>query len=874
MRPLLVGVLTIVTCGASALAPPAAGAAGPGPSGGSTWRLVTRSATAAAAAPAYVGNGYVGTRVPASGAGYDETPVATETHVAGVYADVPDPITGGTQHQGSVNLPGWTQLDVAVGGRALDPAAGRGYRQVLDLRRGTVTTSATLADGGRRTHLRYQVLLDRAHPRTGSVSLEVRPRWSGRLEVRDVLGAGATLTPGALSRVDASSRRALTELSVRAAGTGTVVAQAARLHAPPRARFDLAVRGMSVRRTASVQVRAGQTYRFTKVVGFATSEDADRPAAAARRASALTPREVTRGNAAAWREEWRHDVVVPGRPELQRRLRAAQFYLLASARPDVDWSISPVGLSAGGYNDHVFWDAETWMYPALLAQHPDDASTVVDYRHRTRAGAARNARRTGYDGLRFAWESARTGDEVTPTWAETGRLEQHITADVALAQWQHYLATGDESWLRSRGWPVLRGAAQFWASRAEPDGETFHITGVEGPDEENWPVDDEVYTNATAATTLRLAARAADVLGLTVPAGWARIADGLVVQAPRPLGGFDEVRPEFDGYAGQQVKQADAVLLTYPWELDQPDAVDRDVLDYYALRYDPDGPAMTDSVNSIVAAQLGQGCADWTYTRRSMDPFVKAPFEQFTEARSGQGVFTFLTGEGGFLQEFLYGYSGLRWRSDGVVLDPTLPPALSRGLHLTGLQWQGRTFDVRLAPTGTTITLRRGAPMTVHTPTGPQQVATGTPLELPTRRPHRGSDNLALCRPTSAQVTTADPSAPPEAAVDGSPATAWGPASDPATPSTWAVRLAGEPRIGSAELTWLVRPLATYELQVHEDGAWRTVAEVRSSASDTDEVTFAPTTADGVRLLLPSTRRGAENPRLAELVVTEGGPGR
>jgi trehalose/maltose hydrolase-like predicted phosphorylase len=98
------------------------------------------------------------------------------------------------------------------------------------------------------------------------------------------------------------------------------------------------------------------------------------------------------------------------------------------------------------------------MYPALLAQHPAEASTVVDYRYRTRAGARRNAQRTGHGGQRHAWESALTGDEVTPTWAETGRLEQHITADVALAQWQYYLASGDQGWLHARGWPVLQGA--------------------------------------------------------------------------------------------------------------------------------------------------------------------------------------------------------------------------------------------------------------------------------------------------------------------------------------------------------------------------------------------------------------------------------
>ena len=499
---------------AGSTTPAAAGATtptvAPSPSAVSGWELVSTSPSASASAPAYVGNGYVGTRVPAGGAGYAATPFTTETHIAGVYSDVPDPITGGVQHQGSVNLPGWTQLDVLSRGQVLDASSGDGYRQVLDLKRGTVLTTSTVTRSGRTTGIRYRVLLDRSHKRTGFVNVQVTPRWSGRLEVRDVLGAGARLTPGALSRVRTSARPSLTQLEVRAKGTRTVVAEAARLHTPAGAAIRASSAGLSVSRTATLSVRAGRTYSFTKVVGFAASVDSGDPAAAARAASASAPGAIPPRSAAAWANLWRSDVVVPGRTQLQRRIRAGMFYLLASARPDVDWSISPVGLSAGGYNNHVFWDAETWMYPTLLAQHPDTASTVVDYRYRTRAGAARNADRTGVSGLRFAWESAQTGDEVTPDWAETGHLEQHITADVALAQWQYFLATGDRSWLGTRGWPVLQGAADFWASRAEraADG-SYHITRIEGPDEQNWPVDDEVYTNATAATTLRLAARAA-----------------------------------------------------------------------------------------------------------------------------------------------------------------------------------------------------------------------------------------------------------------------------------------------------------------------------------------------------------------------------
>lgn len=831
-----------VLAGLAFLAFPAAAEAAPG------WSLTTTDAADAAAAPAYLGNGYVGTRVPADGAGHVTKPVATETHIAGVYADAPDPITGGTQRQGSVELPAWTQLDVVVDGRRFRAKDARRYRQELDLRRGILTTTARW----RGAQVRYDVLLDRARRRVGFVRLRITPGRAGTVRVRDVIGGGGDALRPVTSTKDL--------LAVRAKGTRTTVAQAVRLRAPNAA--TVTTTPGRTTRTVTFTASAGRTYEVAKVVGFATSLDARDPQRTARRAArqAPGPAAIIEESAAAWRRLWRADIVIPGRAQLQRRVRAAMFYLLASAREDVDWSISPVGLSGSGYNNHVFWDAETWMYPALLAQHPAEASTVVDYRHATRAGAARNARRTGYAGLRFAWESALTGDEVTPAWAETGHLEQHITADVALAQWQHYLATGDRGWLRERGWPVIRGAADFWAARAEPGADgRLHITATEGPDEQNWPVDDSSYVNATAATTLRIATRAAQLANATPDPRWAQVADALTIHEPRPFGDQPAVRPEFAGYAGQQVKQADAVLLTYPWEFPQPREVDRSNLDFYTPLYDPDGPAMTDSVSSVIAAQLGDDCSAWTYTLRSLDPFVTAPYEQFTEARSGEGVFTFLTGEGGLLQEFLYGYTGLRWREDRLHLDPMLPPQLAAGLKILGLRWQGRVVDLELKPAGTTVTLRAGPLLPVGA-----QTLTDT-LTLPTRTVGPTPDNLARCRPASA--TSADASGPAAAAVDGSLATAWTSGEDPATPATVTVHLDGT--IARATLTWdESRPLAAYTLQGRTGGTWRTLATVRAASGDSDHVTFAPTTVEAVRVRIPATRQAGENPRLAELAVS------
>ena len=184
---------------------PAAAAAAAQAPASDGWTLATTSPAAAAGAPAYLGNGYVGTRVPADGAGYAAAPVATETHVAGVYADRPDVEHGGIQRQASVNLPGWTQLDVVVAGRRYAAASASGYRQTLDLRRGVVTTTATWSAGGRVTRLTYDVALDRARERVGLVRLRLTPSWSGNLQVRDVLGAGARLTPGGLRPVRATA---------------------------------------------------------------------------------------------------------------------------------------------------------------------------------------------------------------------------------------------------------------------------------------------------------------------------------------------------------------------------------------------------------------------------------------------------------------------------------------------------------------------------------------------------------------------------------------------------------------------------------------------------------------------------------------------
>lgn len=802
---------------------------------------------------AFVGNGYLGQRVPPNGTGYAapggetgwplKTPAYDGAFVSGLYAKGPKNVEG---RQAIAALPTWTTLDVATGGArsetfssATDPGRISHYRQTLHLSCGFVRTSLTwTAADGRATDLVYDVLADRTDAHTGAVRLRMTPHWSGAATVTDTLdGRGARRMRAddtAAGTAGSADGGRTMDVSFRTDGTGTAGAVASTLRTGPAVHAGSPRRapradGLTNRQRVTFPVRSGRSYELTKYVGVDTALTSRTPRADARTASR---RAAARGwdalfarHTAAWRSLWRSDIQVNGRPELQSWVRSAQYGLLSSTRAGSRNSLGPTGLTSDNYAGQVFWDAETWMYPSLLASHPQLARSIVDYRYKTRAGARANARKLGYDGLFYPWTSGSRGDlwKECHSWDPPHcKTQNHLMGDISLATWQYYLATKDTDWLRSRGWPVLKGIAAFWASRVTHNSDgSYSVKNVAGPDEYSNGVDDGVFTNAGAATALRHATRVAAVLGEQAPPAWKTIADKLRI----PYDAKTKVFQQYDGYRGTTIKQADTVLLMYPLEWPMTKEQAAATLDHYAARTDPDGPAMTDSVHAIDAAGIGEpGCATYTYLQRAIRPFVRGPFAQFSEARgdkagaedphAGQPAQDFLTGKGGFLQTFTHGLTGLRMREDRVRLDPMLPPQLSDGVTLRGLRWQGRTYDIALGAHHTTVTLTGGRPMRIESPEGERVVSRGVPAVLKTRRPDLApTGNAARCTP--ARATSEEPGLYAAAAVDGNATTAWVP--DAAT-GTLTVDLGRVTRVGQITPHWNDTRPASYLVQVSRDG--------------------------------------------------------
>ncbi|MFD6836825.1 discoidin domain-containing protein [Streptomyces diastaticus] len=851
--------------GPSAPAGPARCAPSPG------WAPAAGRREDAAAAHAYAGNGYLAVRVPAAGAGFRPpggggpgektgwplfTPRYDGAFVSGLYARGPENTAG---RQAVAALPNWTGLDLTAGGETYGPTSRvTGYRQTLLLRCGLVRTALTwTAADGRRTDLVYEVLADRNAPHGAAVRLRITPHWSGTATVTDRIDGRAArrmAQTGGGARPGAPGAMAV---AFRTDGTGVRGAVASVLRPPAgTVRPAEVARELSTSQSASFPVRAGRTYEAVKYVGVDTSLTSRDPRTAAVNAARAGARRGWRplfdAHADTWRTLWESGAGLdtgPGAPpgrgtapeptarqeEVRLWLRSARYGLLSSTRPGARDSLGPTGLTSDNYAGMIFWDAETWMFPALLATDPGLARTVLDYRVRTSPAARDNARRLGFEGLFFPWTSASSGD----LWGECQSwnpphcvTQNHLQGDIALAAWQYWLATGDRAWLRRDGAPLLRGLAEFWASRvtANADG-SYSVEGVAGPDEYSNGVDDGAYTNAVAATALRHAADAAEETGATAPPEWRRIADNLRI----PYDADRKLFLQYDGYDGSRIKQADAVLLAYPLDLPMPDGAAAATLDHYAARTDPDGPAMTDSVHSVVAAAADEpGCAAYTYLERSVRPFTRGPYALFAEARgdksgaddplSGTPAEDFLTGKGGFLQTFTHGLTGMRLRAaDRLHLDPVLPPQLARTadgtesgrVTLRGLRWRGRAFDLTIGPGTSEVRLTSGAPFTVETPEGRSTVSAEAPLTLRTRRPDLApTTDPARCAPVHAD--SEEPGRYAEAAVDGAGATVWSPAAD-ATTATLTAELVSPARITSVTPDWAQRP-ASYRVEVSADG--------------------------------------------------------
>ena len=508
-----------------------------------------------------VGNGYVATRGCAPEAAASETHYPG-TYAAGIYNTLTDQIAGRTiENESLVNLPNWLSLTFRIDGEAwfsVDDTELLFYRQTFDLRHATLTRSLRFRDSaGRITTLTQQRFAAMHEPHVVAMQTTVgAENWSGTVEFRSLLDG--TVRNTMVDRYRSLSSTHLTALVIDEMPPGSVIlrtqtsqsrisiALAARStvwrdDAPADAHYAVVREPNRGGHDIHVALSAGQSITCEKVATIFTGRDAaiSEPAISAQQYLAAAGRfaDIHQQHAQAWARLWEQcDVGLADSGDALRVLRLHLVHLLQTISPhtaELDAGVPARGLHGEAYRGHVFWDS-LFVSPVLSLRMPNVSRSLLLYRYRRLPEARRAARRAGYLGAMYPWQSGSDGREVSQEMhlnPQSGRWNpdpsaraHHVGLAVAYNAWQHYQVTGDRQYLIDHGAEMLVEIARFWVGLANFDESRgrYTIRGIIGPDEfhSGYPgkeydgIDNNAYTNVMAVWVILRAMDALDLLPL------------------------------------------------------------------------------------------------------------------------------------------------------------------------------------------------------------------------------------------------------------------------------------------------------------------------------------------------------------------------
>ncbi|NMF66801.1 beta-phosphoglucomutase [Brasilonema octagenarum UFV-E1] len=698
-----------------------------------------------------IGNGYLGTR-----GSFEEgsTRAVPATFIHGVYDNVPLVYTE------LANCPDWLPLIVTVDGERFRTERGEilSYERQLDLLRGILRRKVRWrSPGGKTIDLCFERFASLADEHVLGLRCQLTPvDFDGLIEIQGSI-SGYPENQGfnhwELIDQGKTNRGAWLQLQTRntrinlgmAVGMTVLGADApVQVSSPP---------GYPTLSTV-FQASLGQTVTVDKFVTVFTSRDVDNPVKEANEKLAQLPdyEALVDAHVQAWAQAWdKSDILIEGDTKAQLAVRYNIFQLLISApEHDEKVSIPAKTLSGFGYRGHVFWDTEIFILPFFIYTQPKLARNLLTYRYLTLNGARRKASHYGYKGAMYAWESAETGDEVTPRWlppndfyGEDIRIwcrdrEIHISADIAYAVWYYWKATDNDEWMRDCGAEILLDTAVFWGSRVEYNTkhERYEIRGVIGADEYHEIADNNAFTNRMVQWHLEKALFVYDWLRHTYPDRFNTLQQKLQLSAGRisrwqdiinniwipydPSTGLVEQSEGFfkledidlaeyeprnrsiqmilsieETNKRQVLKQPDVLMLLYLMRQSQefpytPETVEKN-WDYYAPRTDITyGSSLGPAIHAILASDLGK-------SKEAYEHFMQAALVDIEDVRGNAHEGIHGASAGGVWQAVVLGFGGVQFAEHQPTATPQLPPGWKR-LKFK-LHWRGEWHEIDLRPT-------------------------------------------------------------------------------------------------------------------------------------------------------------------------------
>jgi len=686
------------------------------------------------------------------------------TYLVGVFGPHP------TCRDQLINLPTLHGLIIFAGGERLDMEHSciDAYERRLDLRTGhLIRTFAWQTRSGARLGVRFERFISAARRHVMALRCTLQHLGGPPAELRLLGPLDADVRTNGFDHftaIDITGEHEPITLAVRT-NSGIDVGSAALLTCDHGLPWSVDVLPRWVSCCGTTILEAGQSLTIDKFAAITSSYHVTAaPVDVARKlvwdAAAAGFERLAAESDAVWRQRWEQtDVEIEGDAQSQLALRVCLYHLLrAVVEDDSRCAIDAKAAAGEAYCGRYFWDTEMFLLPLFLYTRPEVGRTLARFRVRSLDGARRNARRYGYPGARYAWESSPDGDENCPNWQYADH-EVHVTADVAYGLFHAHMVVPEDRQLLCEVAEVLVETARYWCERVsyDPRRQQFELLMVMGPDEYTPFSRNNAYTNRLVAFALTTAAfcwgklerldpAAADALRARLGLNdaelqrWLQVARGLRMpyDAGRKLvlqsdDFFDYEPLDFERwwpdrskplgavvsqerlYRSRVLKQADVLQLMalFPQEFDAEQM--RIAYETYEPLTSHDS-SLSRPIHALVAAWLGKADAAWRYWREAVTLDLQP-------GSAAEGIHAACAGA--CWQAVAFGFGGLRTRMQSEVLniDPHLPTSWS-ALRFPFV-WEGQPLRITIEPNCVTIDHRGDRPLAALVFGQPQTINPG-----------------------------------------------------------------------------------------------------------------------------------------------------
>lgn len=481
------------------------------------------------------GNGFIGLRgtTPEMKISENHYPA---TYLAGLYNTAISEVSGQKiKNEDFVNAPNMQRMTLKIDGEELifDASQIQGLQRTLDMRTGVfASTTRFLTKTGKELEVVAKRVVSMENMHLYALSYQVTPlNFTGEIELMSVSDGGVynynvaryrSLTNTHLDVVEQEAVDGKTSLIAQTRQSNIKILQQSELKSETISldKVTTEITKTAIYQTIPVIVTKGETVTFEKIVSvFMAKEGEKLPEKVLSDQNFPSFDEVKRTSAEAWNTLWAQaEIKVSGDIMSEKMLHLHTYHMLVSGSPvansTLDASITARGLHGEAYRGHIFWD-ELFILPFYIIHFPETARQLLLYRYHRLGAAKEAAKKEGYEGAMYPWQSGLDGSEqsqelhlnpITGEWGEDhSRLQRHVSLAVAYNVWLYGNNTNDRLFMVDYGIELLLEIAKFWLSKTTFDEEKgcYSIAGVMGPDEfhEAYPgsqtggLTDNAYTN-------------------------------------------------------------------------------------------------------------------------------------------------------------------------------------------------------------------------------------------------------------------------------------------------------------------------------------------------------------------------------------------